>query len=486
MSSRLYIAEGTLSVVRASMEIVLVPFDAPDGGTGELTWGQAEIWPALEGRQRSMVVGGVMPLPEGSTVDETTGVLAFSMRRHQALRTTFRFDADGRLRQQVVARSGELRLEIVDAIDDPAVTAAEIFERYETAVYDYRVEWPLRMALVRHGGALTHAVAVYCHLVIDLHGLEALGRDLSNLDRGTGRELAPATGAQPLDLAGWQGGPRGRRQSDTAMRHWERQLRSIPARRFRPFDGSEPTGPTGPTEPRPPVGPHEPGLSIMELRSPGLDLALRAYAAASRADTSTVLLAALAVVLTRLTGINPAVVCEVSSNRFRPGLAESVSVLNQNGICVIDVADAGFDEVVARSWRASMAARLNAYYDPRELRRLIDEVGRDRREEVDLSCFFNDQRRDRTAGAGDTALIVDEILATLPRTTLRSRYVDEVPHESFFLNVSDANATLTLTLYTDRLVLSHSDREDLLRGIEALVVEAAVGAGVHQRKGLSL
>jgi hypothetical protein len=243
----------------------------------------------------------------------------------------------------------------------------------------------------------------------------------------------------------------------------------------------------------------------MELMSPGLGLALRAYAAVSRADTSTVLLAALAVVLTRLTGINPAVVCEVSSNRFRPGLAESVSVLNQNGICVIDVADAGFDEVVARSWRASMAARLNAYYDPRVLRRLIADVGRDRREEVDLSCFFNDQRRDRqgfglraasppsgpnpsrrTAGAGDAALTRDEVLAALPRTTLRSRYVDEVPHESFFLNVSDANATLTLTLYTDRLVLSRSDREALLRGIEALVVEAAVGARVHQRKGLSL
>ena len=110
-------------------------------------------------------------------------------------------------------------------------------------------------------------------------------------------------------------------------------------------------------------------------------------------DTSSVLLAAFAVSLARVSDVRPSVVRTVVNNRFRAGFAESVSAVNQSGLCVIDVADASFDEVVGRAWRSAVGAGLHAYYDPHELHRLFDSVGRERGVRLDMSCFFNDTRR---------------------------------------------------------------------------------------------
>src|SRR5215472_7464121 len=105
-------------------EWVVVPFEGEGAGVAELSWGQREIWSVMRSVGRSLYLGGARPLPAGRTADDVAGDLRFIMTRHQSLRTRLRFMADGTPRQ-VVADSGEVPLEIVDAGDEnPAKVAA--------------------------------------------------------------------------------------------------------------------------------------------------------------------------------------------------------------------------------------------------------------------------------------------------------------------------------------------------------------------------
>ncbi|HEX3591262.1 MAG TPA: condensation domain-containing protein, partial [Pseudonocardiaceae bacterium] len=157
------------------VERVLIPFEGPGSGVGELTWGQLGVWRAIQRQHCSMGVGRPLPLPAGATVTAVADGLRFVMGRHQSLRTRLVFDHDGHVRQ-CVASEGEVPLEIVDAADDedPAAVAVALRARYHDTEFDYANEWPVRMAVVRHCGALTHVVALYCHLALDGGGADAL------------------------------------------------------------------------------------------------------------------------------------------------------------------------------------------------------------------------------------------------------------------------------------------------------------------------
>lgn len=83
----------------------------------EFTWAQRSIWEAMKAAGRSIVIGGAVAVPGGTTAEQIAGILRFAMCRHQSLRTRVRFAQDGRP-LQVVADSGEIPLYVVDARDD--------------------------------------------------------------------------------------------------------------------------------------------------------------------------------------------------------------------------------------------------------------------------------------------------------------------------------------------------------------------------------
>lgn len=362
--------------------VILVPFAGDGSGVGELTWGQLAIWRSMWATGMSLSLGGVQPLPPGVTVDDAVAALVFMMERHQSLRTRLELGPDGSARQSVSA-SGEVPLEVVDVPDDAdpaaaAAIAAAVCDRYLGQNFDYCHEWPIRTAVVRHRGQATHSVAAYSHLAVDAHGLYALMADLL-----TAGPLAapngpppPVTALQPLEQAQRQRTPAARQQSNASLRYWESILRSIEPRRF--------TESTDKREPR-----------YWELRytSPAAHLAALSIAARNRVGTGPVLLAAFAIALARVTGINPVVVQTAISNRFRPGLADSVSPLTQSSLCVLDVADCTFDEVATQAGRASLRAARHAYYDPVACDELIAQVSRERGIPIDVDCHFNDRRR---------------------------------------------------------------------------------------------
>jgi hypothetical protein len=358
----------------------------------------------------------------------------------------------------VLAASGVIALEVIDAGDaEPAKLGQAVYDRFHSVEYDYVNEWPVRMAVIQRQGILTHLVVMYCHLAADGGGLAALMADLATMDPVTGRSDRPVSGMQPLEQACWEGTAAGRQQSEATLRRWERLLRVVPAGRF---------GACGSDQ----------GQRFREARyhSPAMYLAIQAIAARNGADTSAVLLAAFAVALARVTGVNPSVAQVVVSNRFRPGFADTVSTVSHPSLSMIDVAGlASFDQAVTRSRQSALSVYKNAYYDPVQRDDLAARISRERGEEIDIACFFNDRRRLTRDGGSGPPPTAEQLRAALLLSTLRwsEQPLDPVG-ERFSCDVEDAPDTVDLRLCADTRYVSAAHMAAFAREMDAVICQA--------------
>jgi Condensation domain len=438
-----------------------VRFAGEGSGVGELSWGQREMWFKIRRRGCPLAIGGVFPLPAGAAVDDTARMLRFLMSRHPSLRTRLLIDTDGWTRQSVAA-CGEIALEIIDAGDgDPAALAEVVFHRYHDTDFAYPREWPVRMALIRSGGALSHLVVMYSHVAVDGGALSALLADLATMDPVTGRSPAPLRGQHPLEQARRQGTLEGQRQSQTALRRWERLLRTIPASRF---------GGCGADQ--------EPRYRSALLQSPAMYLAIPAIADRHGGDTSAVLLTAFAIAQARVTGISLSVMQLVVGNRFRPGLSDTVSTVAQSSVSVIDTTGLTFDQAVARARKAAFIAYKDAYYDPVQRDELIARLSKERGEDIDVACYFNDRRNlNREMASGPVPTSAD-LRAALKLGSLqwRDKPMDPVS-ERFEVFIEDTPGTIEVLLCTDTRYMSAGHTEAFAREMETAIVQAVLGPG---------
>jgi hypothetical protein len=439
--------------------MIMVPFQGDGSGEEELTWGQWTVWRMMTGFDGVFMVGGAMRLEEGTTLDHLVHLLAFIMKRHQSLRTRIRTGPDGQPRQ-VLAESGEVGLEVIDIEDDedPAALAEQTRERYEFEPFDIAKAWPVRMAVIQKNGIPDHFVAMYPHMAIDAYGFDALVGDLAHLDRETGGELAPRAGVQPMDLARKQRQPAAIRQGEASLRHWEHWLREVPARRFNgPYEGSDPR------------------WWDATYDSRAAFLALGAISERTGLHSGPALLAAYAVAVERVTNAGPSAIRMVVSNRFRADFAPSVSVVAQPGLCVFDVRDCTFDEAVSRAWHAQIATGKNAYYDPRKLAEIREQVEKDRGEELDLMLYFNDRRKTLAqSSATDTGTPTETAMwDAVPLSRLTWGIRSDSPDVKAFLDVNGSPDTVNVTLRSDTRSLRPTDQVRILRAIEEVLLAAA-------------
>jgi hypothetical protein len=404
----------------------------------------------------SLAIAAAQPLDPEITVEHIVAIMRFMVSRHQSLRTKLRFDG-GDFPRQEVWESGEVGLDVVDAGDaDPAGLAERIRADYELLLFDYADEWPVKITVVRQAGVLTHLVVCYCHLALDAFGLQALAADTATMDPATGTSDAPVTGLRPLELARQQAEPAMLRQSEVSLRYLEHLLRRIPAARFGP-----------------PAQPRQPRYWEIGYNSRAALLAAQIVAARNRVGTGPVLLAAAAVALARLTGSDPAVLQVLVSNRFRPGLSTAVTPLTHSSVCVVDVGDDDFDEVVRRAVRTSTAAAKNAYYDPVRSDELIAAIGRERGEEIDLNVFYNDRRTSSRQELPDRVPAAADLRAALPASAIRwERRLERFQH-TLVISVNDVPDTLDWMVCADTAYLPPTALEALVRGLEAALTEAA-------------
>jgi len=454
---------------------IRVGFHGKGAGAGEMTWGQMGIWRATQRNRRNMNLIWPMPLSEGTPLAEIVAMLRFLVSRHPALRTRLRF-VDGpsgnRQPRQIVAESGEVPLHIADIGDgdDPAVATEELRSRFELNWFDYESEFPVRMGVVRQSGALRQLVVCYSHVMLDGAGLDALFEDLKHLNRITGEPTAPPGGLHPLELARKQGTPAVRRQGERAIQYWADQLERLPVWRLEE-----------------PARRREPRFAELVVYSPAMELAMRAVGARTGADGASVLLAAYSAAVARVFGRNPSVAQIVVSNRFRPGLADIVSQVSQHGICVVDAADASFDEVVARAQKAVTSASFYAYYDPVACDRLVEEIAARQGQPLDISWCLND-RRGRLEAADVDVPTESELTRVLPRTKLywdRTSpksdatlflHVDTAPLQPSRLVLAERLPAIFMKVWADMQHFDHDQVAALIREMEAVVVAAAFDA----------
>ncbi|WP_327005058.1 hypothetical protein OHA72_60340 [Dactylosporangium sp. NBC_01737] len=430
-----------------------VSFEGMGAGSGPLSWGQIESWNAVRTLGHWMPIGGALPLKPGTTVEDMAGELRHHLSRHPSLRTLLRIPADGSTPTQVVHGSGHSILEVYEAGADPSGVASAVAGRYRDTDLDFTAEYPIRMAAVLHHGVPSHVVALISHFAADGAGAQAMLRDVAE------RPAAPVAGRQPLDQALWQASPTGRRQNEAAQRHFEGILRTMPPARFRA-----------------PAAPSSPRFWRAAFDSAALPLALRALSARTGADPSATLLAVFAMAVHATCGVDPVVVRPLVSNRFRPGFADVVCTAVQAGLCQVPVAGLGFQDVLPQARRAAMSAYKLAYFDQRDLFALVDRVGAERGERLEIGCFLND-RRDPSAGAGGPTPTSAEIQAALPQSSFAWVVRRAAPgFEPMILDVEDTATGLRCTAHTDTAYISPDDTSALLHHLERIAVDCAVTA----------
>ncbi|MFB7949114.1 condensation domain-containing protein [Kitasatospora phosalacinea] len=433
-------------------DTIEVPFTGDGSGVGELSWGMWEIWHAMVAQRNSLPIGGTSVLPAGSTVEAVVAELRYLMGRFPSMRTRLRFGPDGHPTQELFA-SGRIPLELYDATagEDPAGLAARVEAAYRERPFDHAGEWPVRMAVVRAGGRPSHLVSVMNHLVADAAGGAIMLREVRE------RASGPVAGLQQLEQAAWQGSAAGLQQNARALRHWERILRSVPARRFAPS-----------------ADPREPRHWTGEFRSPALPLALPVLAARTGGDPRAVLLALYALALRRIGAAAPVVLRPVVNNRFRSAIGGTVCMAAQAGIAVLDVGDGSVPAAVAAARGATLAAYKHAFFHPERLNELIARVAAERGEELDVQCFFND-RSTLAAAAPRSAPTAQALLAARARSTFRWVRRTDLAGRILQAQFEDAPEGLLMEVLTDTHHVSPADAETLARTVEELAVGAALG-----------
>ncbi|HEX8768987.1 MAG TPA: condensation domain-containing protein [Jatrophihabitans sp.] len=445
---------------------VAVPFSSTVSGPAPLTWGEKSVLQDIRETGFSLNASGAQIVADGATVQSVAARLSRLLGRYPALRARLATDDQGTLYQEV-AGSGEAAVEVLDFSDDDdphdiAKYTDQLWLDWLLTPFDHYRDWPVRVGVVRHRGEALYQVQTFNHLVIDGTALRTL---MAELGKGEPLEesLPPVKGMHIMELAEHEQTPQVRKASDRAMRYWETHLRDIPPRTF-----GETIHPDG-----------RQGKRFWHCRfgSPAAHLAMLAIARRTGMDTSRVLFGVITTALGRAAGLSSLTAKVITSNRFRPGLADVIAPIAQNSLVTLDLAGATVDEVIGRGRRALLAGGMHAYYDPDQLTELMARLDAERGYQAQVSCRINDRRMTNRQLADELARTVEvsseEIQAKLGETWFSWDGTLDHLHEQAFITVDDFGDSVTLQLIFDMGCFTEQQIEDFAYGVERVAIEAA-------------
>ncbi|WP_158553876.1 condensation domain-containing protein [Micromonospora deserti] len=432
-----------------------------------LTWGQQALWAAIRRRGREqtlMSLRRIVAMPRKGSADVASVLRAIGalVGRNSSLRTRIHV-VDGDVRQVVVA-AGELPVLLVEAGPEGsaaeehhgAAVAAAVADQLAATPFDHAQEWPQRVALVRVGDRISHLVVVFSHLTVDFQAVEILLRQLRLLLLRGG--IGAPAGPQSVDVARWEQDVN-RRRSARAVAYWVRSFTRLPSRTL------------------PWIAP--PATSRFQrtvLVSEAADTAVRLAARRCRVTSSTVLLAAIAVVVSRWSGNDVCGLHSMANNRAVAGYAEAIAKLNQLGLVVVDTADRpSFDDLLPRVRQAALEAYRHSYYDPMELRRAFEAAGLPYEAGVSPHCYVNDVRLGVDTDLFGRAVDEAQVRAAMAGTSVTP--AESLDHFTWRMRVEiiDQPRGIGIALTGDTSYLPPTHAERFLRDVERLLVEAAFG-----------
>jgi hypothetical protein len=151
-----------------------------------------------------------------------------------------------------------------------------------------------------------------------------------------------------------------------------------------------------------------------------------------------------------------------------------VSAVSQSCLCVIDVAGAGFDEVLERTARSAMKAYLNAYFDRADMEAMIDEIGRQRGEKLELTCFFNDRRDPAGRPPVGPPVTPERLVEARAETAISWGPHSAKPFEPLFIHINDTTPDhVEILLQADTCCFPPDHMRAFLETFEDTLVTAA-------------
>jgi hypothetical protein len=448
-------------------EFLQLDVSAARSGRAPATWGQQAVWDAVlvlgeDAPWYSVKAGFELPSPRPRAA--VLEALTHAVRLHEGLRTRLEPQDSGAL-TQILDASGRVPVTVrTSAREDTASVGAELLAELAARPFDCAVEWPLRIGLVEADGLVRHYVMVLAHTAVDGGALRRLARDVVMMLDGVSpqriRELFPAT--QPLDEAAYQQSERGRKRDAASRRYWIGKLGKGPRELFPPRAERTP----GPASP------------YAMLHSPALLPAVDHVAAARGVSSASVLLAAVAQQTARLSRTAEPLLQVVVSNRFLPGMAQSISTVAQEGLFQLQTGWEDFGSLVKWVHTGALGMYRHASYDKRLLDRDIEDLRGRLPDVADYSCFFNDTREPELyrPPAGDAS--------SLPLARSRELSTLAWPGESsprknvsFAVNVNDEPGAVKLSITADTALLPPADMESFLLGMEEAVIGDALATG---------
>lgn len=445
--------------MKGEIALLSVEFHAASGGQAPLTWGQRSIWRPLQALSKSSSsfnLKRVVPLSEGVGIDVAASALRQLIERHQSLRAHF---IGGERPQQRVEASGSYQVELLDVAGcDVADAAASAVLRLAGTPFDLETEWPARIAFIVVAGNVQSIAVAISHVGTDFFGLGLLVAELRTLLSGGVLPSEPSW--QPLSQAELEASPNGLRRSQRSLQYWRKQLAAAPERIFSAEPGRGEAVP----------------FQTWALTSPAVAWAAQILAERTRTSSSTVLLAASALLLRAVSRRERAVLKLIASNRFSPHEQALVAPTCADGIFVCAPEGGDVASAIVRSHRDATLAYMNAAYDPDALSELTAHVARERGAPLDVSAYFNDARIEKEWPRVPVSRMSRVELERL-RSQRKLELIGSLPEHDMSFCVtafSDVDALGGVTLLADTRRLSAAACQRSLLGFEALLCEAAL------------
>jgi hypothetical protein len=404
----------------------------------------------LENEPADINKQGAWPVSEGATLDQAVEALRTLTNRHETLRTLYPHPAGSRPVEQVVRAEGEFDLEVVEAEGegDPWAVAEEIGRRNRGRRFDVAREFPLRLALVTRDGVPVVLSVVVCHAAADGTATALLVTEWLAL--AAGEELPPPAGPTPREVAADERSRAGLRRIQSSLHHWERILEAGPHAVF--ADGR--------------VGPSDGTHTSFAVHSVEAAAALETASRRLGTSSSTIMLAAYAVLAAARAERENVVIAALSANRHKRTVAEYVGTVAQDALIKLETAATDFDELIARAGGVAMAAYWHSSFDSAEVWQLIDDVGARRGARFARHLVLN-----------DLSMTVPEALTRDYPAPPTDPYLVPLPVEPIparlMLNLWRLSGCVSLTLHADRQLFTTQEAETFARGLIRLVCAAA-------------